>query len=1108
MGYKIYHSNNLHEFIRRYSSLFHSNDLFGEKVITVVQNRNIASWLQLELTKTDGISMDLQFEYPENAVKNLVLGYKKGHSLFGNKDNLKSILFMDSLKIVLYKSLEELLINDKTYPNLFNYVKGSSQRLFQLSDSIAGLFYHYGMNCPLMVESWDRGELYKNDLGFILREEDQLWQMSLWNTIFNDSNPYLHISRVLNEVLKSGESYDPALSPFGRCKIILFGSSFLGESAIKFFNYLSRDIEVLHFILTPSLIYRGEEFVKPKSLLSRFSGLINGFTSISRESSFNKERESFFVDYTSGTLLDNLKDGIKNNSLEEYKRESPIEVDKDDSSIRICKITGGWREIEVLKEKILYLLDSDKELKLTDIGVVAPEISDYSSFIEGVFPDRNIAPDGSTIFGKRDLPYNIMGVKGGEDSPFIRGLLSLLDLPGSDFNRKDLINILSNPCFMERFSLTNSSRELFLEIIDSLNIKWAIDGEHRIELGYTGEDFNTWESGFKRFLLGIALDREDSNLVPFNITDSQGIESIGNLVNIVRSLYSDLWSINSLSLNIDEWVLFIETVMDTYLKPVKDDLFDERERLSVKHQYRNILNLLDDLKDLSNFKNKEIPFAVFRSLLKEFIVKSGNNKGRYLTQGVTFSSLKPLRAVPFKHIFVLGLNEDVFPGKEKIPSYDLRGIYDQKIDLSRRQNDKFAFLELILSAQKSLTLFYNGKNLISGEELQPSVVINDLMETIELNFSSCVELSTLIIEEHPLHNFDPKYFDSNNRFISFDKRAFNTALAYIGEKEEPKLIDLDEDSLRTDQVELTVNDLIQFIKNPVKTFFNKSEGIYLDNDTSIEEDIHENRDLDFISKWKFTNIVMEQGLMDDIPIDRVCDSFFSLAEQEGFFKSSPLTNNVRAEVEELVESVNQFLNENNLKGTHFKRVNRDLGGEYKTLDFNVNGISIKLKGELENLWVDNEGACFTTGITLGKKPEMSVKDKILPYIYSLIINSHNEMRETHLTAYSIGRNSLEPVIFQDKGDSLEVLRGIISLYVKNLVKPIPLYPEIMESDNVDDLKREWDKASSITMGFSLIKECPYIQKTYEGTIPDFNKDDVDLLFNSFYKKIVNRKAKK
>lgn len=252
--------------------------------------------------------------------------------------------------------------------------------------------------------------------------------------------------------------------------------------------------------------------------------------------------------------------------------------------------------------------------------------------------------------------------------------------------------------------------------------------------------------------MGIALDKEDHNIIPYTIEDSQSAHYIGKLIGVIRSLYWDLYNLGEYRLNINEWVFLVEAIVERYLKPLKGS-DDERDRIDVKNQFRNILNLYDDLDNLSLFEDKTLPYQVFNSLLSEFISKSGGNRGRYLTQGVTFSSLKPLRAVPFRHIFVLGLNEDAFPGREKIPSFDLRGIYNQKIDLSKRQNDKYAFLEILLSARDSVNLFYRSKNIVTGEVLQPSIVISELLEGIDNNFTRGCR-----IEEHPLQNFSSDYF--------------------------------------------------------------------------------------------------------------------------------------------------------------------------------------------------------------------------------------------------------------------------------------------------------------------------------------------------------------
>lgn len=1078
MAYHIYHSNSLKDFVINYPDLFHTESLFGEKVITVVQNKNIASWLRLQLAEKDGISMDLEVEFPENAVKKLVTAYPVGEQLF----NKKSLLFMDSLKVVLYKTLEFRLKTPEHYPHLFEYVNGSNQRLFELSDSLAGLFYHYGMNCPEMVDSWDRGHHYVSDSGDILRREDQIWQMSLWRELFHEDTPYAHVSQILNKVLNSGESFSEELSPYGKCRIILFGSSFLGELAIKFFNYVSKDIDVHHFILTPSVIYSGEEYIEPKSLLNQFSGLINGFTELSRDIGFKKTRFNMFREEYDSTLLQQLQLAIRDNKLDDVKQEDPISVEGCES-LKICRVTGGWREVEILADKILNLLDRDNTLKLTDIGVVAPDINNFAAYIEGVFSSEVI-----------NIPYNIVGLKGGEDSPFIRGFLSLLNLPGSDFNRRDIINIISNPCIMEKFSLSIGDRDQFVELIDRLNIKWAMDKEHRTQLGSGSDSYNTWEYGFRRVLLGIALNRGDNELIPVNLSDTQSVDKFGDLIQLLRSLYSDLFGLNSLKLYIEEWVMLIETIMETYLSPVNGDILDERERIAIKNQFRNMLNLLDDIDNLDHFENREIPFGVFKSLLKEFIIKAASQRGRYLTQGITFSSLKPLRAVPFKHLFVLGLNEDMFPGRESIPSYDLRGIYEQKIDLSKRQNDKFAFLELLLSAEKSLTLFYSHKNQITGEELQPSVVINELVEAIDSNF----DYNYSLFEDHPLQSYNKTYFEEGSDLFSYNKVAYQSSRVYYETEKKPfvkELIseDRDEEVLRVD-----IKDLINFLKNPVKTFFNRGEMIYLDDPESIEDDIYENRDIDFLTKWKLANLVVDLSLNGEINREGLADQFFHTAEVEGIFREGRLGSHIKDQITELILGIDNMIEEKGLKNTAFKRNNLELGNEIILPEIISHGQRVLLTGEITDLWIDEGFNCFMTKLNMSGDKNIRVKDRLEAYITSTILFLAKDISVEKVSTYLVGVVERDEVEYKKSDNNQNNLQSLIDLYLDNLKKPVPLLPELLDKGDLDNLEETWEKLQNDDRSYNEISNSPYISFAYGDSVPNLSDDSIKNLYENIY----------
>ena len=93
----------------------------------------------------------------------------------------------------------------------------------------------------------------------------------------------------------------------------------------------------------------------------------------------------------------------------------------------------------------------------------------------------------------------------------------------------------------------------------------------------------------------------------------------------------------------------------------------------------------------------------------------------YLRDRVNFCSLVPMRAVPFKHVFILGLNDMDFPRDERTPGFNLmsvKGLF-RRGDRSRGLDDRFLFLEALLSARKSIYFSYIGQSPVDRKELNP-----------------------------------------------------------------------------------------------------------------------------------------------------------------------------------------------------------------------------------------------------------------------------------------------------------------------------------------------------------------------------------------------------
>ncbi len=131
-----------------------------------------------------------------------------------------------------------------------------------------------------------------------------------------------------------------------------------------------------------------------------------------------------------------------------------------------------------------------------------------------------------------------------------------------------------------------------------------------------------------------------------------------------------------------------------------------------------------------------------------------------MAKGVTFCSMVPLRSVPFRVVAMLGLGDGEFPRQEHAADFDLiaHGTGDRRHgDRSRRNEDRYLFLEGILSARERLIITYTGQNIRDNSELPPSVILSELLDHLA---RSC-ERSALVVK-HPLQAFSQRYFDGSD----------------------------------------------------------------------------------------------------------------------------------------------------------------------------------------------------------------------------------------------------------------------------------------------------------------------------------------------------------
>ena len=137
----------------------------------------------------------------------------------------------------------------------------------------------------------------------------------------------------------------------------------------------------------------------------------------------------------------------------------------------------------------------------------------------------------------------------------------------------------------------------------------------------------------------------------------------------------ELGSLDGRRLTLKEWTLLWEDIAERWIAPRREGEEgenDQRDRLRMKGAIRDLLALNDDVDGLGDFSDGELPWTAFSSLLGEMINPSNGRRGRYLSRGITCASLKPMRAIPFRRIYVLGMDEGAWPGRELLTGFDLR----------------------------------------------------------------------------------------------------------------------------------------------------------------------------------------------------------------------------------------------------------------------------------------------------------------------------------------------------------------------------------------------------------------------------------------------------
>jgi exodeoxyribonuclease V gamma subunit len=453
-----------------------------------------------------------------------------------------------------------------------------------------------------------------------------------------------------------------------------------------------------------------------------------------------------FVPGKQTTILGRLQREILERSPESGTPNEP------DESLVILACPGIRREAEVVANEIWRLICKDDlhpgsspdRLRFPDIAVLLADVVNrpaYQTHFRAVFEELH------------GIPFNMVDLPLAGECQVIEAVILLLALPLGEFTRPELLKILTHPAVRARFPEADASQWhdwcLELEIV-----RGADQTDH--DGTYIDRELFHWEQGLRRLVLGTFMtgprsgdDRAyrlgDAEYLPHDQPANMQA-SVARLLVLVRSLVADARFARSAQLTMTEWSVFFAGMINAYLATDSDA---EQRALSLCVQKVHDLRVLD-------VTGRKFGYRIACESLREALRGLVGTRGHYLADGVVVSPLLAMRSLPFRVVFLCGLGERRFPSTEGPDPLDLTFAHRRTGDVSPRERDKYLFLETLVSARDRLYLSYVARDSQTGDELEPSPVVYELMRHLHQGCTG--NPSEVWIKKQPLRRFDKLYF--------------------------------------------------------------------------------------------------------------------------------------------------------------------------------------------------------------------------------------------------------------------------------------------------------------------------------------------------------------
>ncbi|MFM7101089.1 MAG: exodeoxyribonuclease V subunit gamma, partial [Verrucomicrobiota bacterium] len=714
----------------------------------LVQSLGMARWLEQRLALGLGVCAGVEFPFPNAFARRILqaaVPEMAGDAAF-NPEALTWRIF----------SLLPGLAPSPGFEAVAHYLGDGTdaRRHFQLSARLGALFDHYLLLRPEVILGWEAG----GDAG---------WQAVLWRALVGDlglaGRPPAHRARWQAEACR--RLRDPGQPVAGLpARVSVFGISTLPPFHLGLLSALASRVPVTVHLLQPCREYWGDivsgreelrtlgrlgraahegaavHLERGHRLLASLGAQGRDFLRVIADQPHQAaEDDERFRPAGGGTRLHRLQDDLLDlvdRTRTEPGAPRPVFPEPDDS-IQVHNCHGPRRELEVLQDHLLRWFSEDPTLQPRDVLVMLPDVEGYAPLIHGVF--------GSPERAEGRIPFTVADRSGRAEGRLGEALVALLQMAGSRATAPEVLALLENRDLQRKFGLDPEDLPRLRDWCGEVRIRWGFDAAHRRELGFPELAAGTWRHGLDRLLLGQAMapgDTEDvGGVVPYPDLEGEAARLAGRWAAFLAALQRALESLAAPRLP-DAWAARLEALVDELFEPGADGAAEHREVRRRVGRWREVAAWLDE----------------------------EHHGAGFLRGGVTFCALKPMRSIPARVICLLGMDDGAFPRRREPAGFDLIAARPQPGDASREADDRYLFLETLISARDRLYLSYVGQSERDNSPRPPSVVVSELLDClVDSEASSPAEALRVregLERRHHLQAFHPAYFRGDDRLFS------------------------------------------------------------------------------------------------------------------------------------------------------------------------------------------------------------------------------------------------------------------------------------------------------------------------------------------------------